>query len=256
VNGGFPGWTSVQSLVALELRDVDLAPDLVVVFSGINDLQPAGHVPFARDYAVGHGEILPRVLGAVPPPLPLVSRLVFVEWLRKRIAPPRPGIDGRGYAPAWEWRGGARRDAMPEEAVDVFGRNLRATAAVAAAFGARTLFVAQTARLRAGREEEDRVYLESWTPGLTWRGYLDGVRRYNDAARALAGEGVAAYFDPFSGSGFGDADFQDPVHFSEAGSERFARALAAAIGRLRAEGDGAPLAKMAAGSAAPASRTE
>ena len=132
VNGGFPGWTSVQNLVALELRDVDLSPDLVVVFAGINDTQPAGHVPFFRDYSVGHGEILPRILGAVPPPLPLVSRLVFVEWLRNRIGSGSRGVDGRGYAPAWRWHGGARRDAMPEEAVDVFRRNLRSMAGVAA----------------------------------------------------------------------------------------------------------------------------
>lgn len=253
VNGGFPGWTSVQSLIALELRDVDLSPDLVVVFSGINDLQPAGHVPFARDYSVGHGEILPRVLGAVPPPLPPASRLVFVEWLLHRLGRVPETIDGRGYAPAWDWRGGTRRDEMPPEAVDVYRRNLRSTAAVAAAFGARTLFVAQTARLRAGREEADRVYLESWTPGLTVRGYLDGVRRYNEAAKALSAEGVAAFVDPFAGDAFGDADFLDPVHFSPEGSERFARLLAAEVGRLRGGGGAAPLANMATESAAPAS---
>jgi len=234
VNAGFPGWTSVQSLVALELRDVDLAPDVVVVYSGINDLQPAGHVPFARDYSVGHGEILPRVLGARPPPLPAVSRSVFIEWLRGRIHEPGFAVDERGYAPAWEWEGGRRRDAMPEEAVEVFSRNLRSTAAVASAFGARPLLVAQTARLRAGSEAFDRSYLESWTPGLTAAGYLDGVARYNAAARALGEEGVAAFVDPFSGGDFTDADFADPVHFSDAGSNRFAARIAAEIRALAA----------------------
>ena len=248
VNGGFPGWTSVQNLVALELRDVDFSPDLVVVFAGINDTQPAGHVPFFRDYSVGHGEILPRILGAVPPPLPLVSRLVFVEWLRNRLGSVPRGVDGRGYAPAWRWHGGARRDAMTEEGVDVFRRNLRSMAGVATAFGARTLFVAQTARLRAGREEADRDYLESWTPGLTWKGYLDGVVRYNAAARQLADDGVASFFDPFASEGFADADFADPVHFSAAGSDRFARILAAEIERLRTDASAAPLANIRTGS--------
>src|SRR5262249_25564332 len=55
VNAGFNGWTSAESLVSLELRDLDLAPDLVVVLSGWNDLQPAGHVPFTSDYSLGHG---------------------------------------------------------------------------------------------------------------------------------------------------------------------------------------------------------
>lgn len=247
VNGGFPGWTSVQNLVALELRDVDFSPDLVVVFAGINDTQPAGHVPFFRDYSVGHGEILPRILGAVPPPLPFVSRLVFVEWLRKRIGPVQRGVDGHGYAPAWKWSGGARRDVMPDEGVDVFRRNLRSMAGVAEAFGARILFVAQTARLRAGREEADRVFIESWTPGLTSRGYLDGVRRYNAAARQLADEGVASFFDPFAPGGFADADFADPVHFSAAGSGLFARLLAAEVEKVRAGAAAAPLANIRTG---------
>lgn len=234
VNAGFPGWTSVQSLVALELRDVDLAPDVVVVYSGINDLQPAGHVPFARDYSVGHGEILPRVLGARTPPLPLVSRSVFIEWLRGKLRKPGFAVDDHGYAPAWDWVGGTRRDAMPEEAVEVFARNLRSTAAVARAFGARVLLVAQTARLRAGSETFDRAYLESWTPGLTAAGYLDGVARYNAAARALGGEGVAAFVDPFADGSFGDADFADPVHFSAAGSDRFAARIATEVRALAA----------------------
>lgn len=234
VNGGFPGWTSAESLIALELRDVDLAPDVVVVFSGINDLQPAGHLPLARDYSVGHGEILPRVLGAEPAPLPLVSRSVFLEWLRLRLGRAGPGIDDRGYAPAWAWTGGARRSRLPEEAVEVFDRNLRSTAAVARAFGARTLLVAQTARVRAGREAADRSFLESWTPGLDSAGFLDGLSRYNGAARALADAGVADFVDPFADGSFSDADFGDPLHFSREGSRKLAARIAAALEALRA----------------------
>jgi lysophospholipase L1-like esterase len=247
VNGGFPGWTSVQNLVALELRDVDLSPDLVVVFCGINDTQPAGHVPFFRDYSVGHGEILPRILGAVPPPLPLVSRLVFVEWLRDRIGRRPRRVDGSGYAPAWSWRGGARRDAMPEDAVDVFRRNVRSMAGVSAAFGSPVLFVAQTARIREGQVEADREYLESWTPGLTWKGYLDAVRRYNVAARELGDEGVVSFLDPFASGDFTDADFSDPIHFSVEGSERFAGLVAAEVERVRARLPAPPLANMERG---------
>ena len=150
VNAGFPGWTTVESLVALALRDGDLTPDLVIVYAGVNDLQPAGHVPFARDYSLGHGEILPRVLGAIPAPLPLAARSVFVEWLRGRLGLASLDVGAHGYAPAWGWTGGARRDSIPAEAVDVFARNLRSTVAVARTFGAKTLLVAQTARDSGG----------------------------------------------------------------------------------------------------------
>lgn len=245
-NGGFPGWTSLESLVSLEIRDLDLEPDLVVIFSGVNDLQPAGHVPFTPDYSLGHADILPRVLGVAPVPVRLVSRLVFVEWLRGRLKPAAGEAAAEGYTPSYDWNGGPKRDDIPAEAVSVYERNLRSTIAVAASRGARTLLVAQAARLRAGREAPDRAWLEGWTPGLTSQGYLAGLARYNAVARVLGDEGTALYFDPFAGEAFGDVHFLDPVHFSPAGSALFAKALAAYID--------APGGPRAGGGRGPASR--
>ncbi len=231
-NAGFPGWTSLESLVSLEIRDVDLAPDVVIVFAGVNDLQPAGHLPFTSDYTAGHAEILPRVLGVVPVPVRLVSRSVLLEFLLGRLAPHgAPAVEG--YAAAWSWTGGSRRDDVPAEAVATFERNLRSTAGVARAHGARTVFVAQTARVRAGHEVSDRAFLESWAPGLTSGGYLAGLGRLNAVARRLGEEGVATWIDPFADGAFPDSSFDDPFHFSPEGSGRFARALAA---RLTAPG--------------------
>lgn len=229
VNAGFPGWTSLESLVSLETRDLDLQPDLVVVFSGVNDLQPAGHVPFAPDYSVGHAEILPRVTGVAPVKVRLVSRLVFLEWLRGRLKPLDREESAEGYAPSYEWKGGPKRDDIPAEAVSVYERNLRSTVAVASAQGARTLLVAQAARVRAGHEKADLAWLEGWTPGLTAKGYLAGLAHYNAVAKKLGDEGIALFLDPFGAGSFTDAHFVDPVHFSPAGSELFARRLAAFV---------------------------
>jgi lysophospholipase L1-like esterase len=227
-NAGFPGWTSLESLISLEIRDVDLEPDVVVVFAGINDLQPAGHVPFVPDYSIGHAEILTRVVGVTPVPVRLVSRSVFLEFLLGRLAPRGAG-GAEGFMPAWKWTGGPRRDDVPDAAVAAFERNLRSTAAVARAHGARTVLVAQSARVRAGHENADRAFLESWAPGLTAAGYLSGLGRLNAAARRLGDEGVALFFDPFAGGAFPDSSFDDPFHFSPEGSDRFARALAARL---------------------------
>jgi lysophospholipase L1-like esterase len=190
-------------------------------------------VPFARDYSLGHGEILPRVLGAIPAPLPLAARSVFVEWLRGRLGLASPGAGAHGYAPAWGWAGGARRDAIPAEAVDVFARNLRSTVAVARAFGAKTLLVAQTARIRTERQAFDETYIESWSPGLTAGGYIEGLTRYSQAARSVANAEGATFVDPFADGAFTDQDFADPFHFSPAGSRKFALRLAGEIRGIR-----------------------
>jgi lysophospholipase L1-like esterase len=226
-NAGFPGWTSLESLISLEIRDVDLASDLVIVASGINDLQPASHVPFDPTYARGHADLLPRVTGVVPVPVRVVSRSVFLEFLLGRVRPAGAPAPPEGFAPAYDWAGGARRDDIPEAAVAVYERNLRSTIAAARAHGARTLLVAQSARVRPAHGTGDRAFLESWTPGLTAKGYLAGLARYNAVARALGAAGDALFFDPFADGAFGDSDFADPFHFSPQGSERFARALEA-----------------------------
>jgi len=223
-NAGFPGWTSVESLVSLQIRDLDLGPDLVVVFSGVNDLQPASHEPFNADYSVGHAEILPRVTGVVPVPVRLASRSLFVEKLLDLLRPRSPEAT-EGYSPAWEWQGGARKDDIPDAAVAVYERNLRSTIAVASSGGARTLLVAQAARIRRGRENADREWLKGWAPGLTPAGYLAGLARYNAVAKRLGAEGPAHFDDPFADGGFGDDDFSDPCHFSPSGSQKFAERL-------------------------------
>src|SRR5262245_56768948 len=62
-NAGFPGWTSLENLIALALRDIDIHPDVVLLFQGINDLQPASHTPFDPQYADFHVDLMQRALG-------------------------------------------------------------------------------------------------------------------------------------------------------------------------------------------------
>jgi lysophospholipase L1-like esterase len=247
VNSGFPGWTTVESLVSFELRDVDLSPDLVVVFAGVNDLQPAGHVPFTKDYTLGHADLLPRVLGVASVPLSVASRSLFMESLLDAVH--RSAASPEGWAPAWRWKGGARKDDIPDEAAAVFARNLLSTVGAARAHGARTLLVAQAARLRKGKEKADGEYLESWAPGLTPTGFQRALARYAVAARSVADRSGASFLDPFASGAFGDEDYADPFHFSTAGSERFAALLAAWVGerlpnlRPDSERTGSPLSR-------------
>ena len=224
VNAGLSGWTTVESLIALALRDIDLAPDLVIVYAGINDAQPAGFSPFARDYARGHAEVLASTVGVDPPPFSLFSRSLLIQTLGDALRGGRRGDAVHEVA----WKGtAARASAVAEEAVAVFERNLRSTIAVARSGGARTLLVGQSVRLRKGLEAADREYYESWTPGLTFAGAEQALARYNTVSRGLADGHDVFFLDPFASGTFVDADFADPVHFSAAGADRFAGVLEA-----------------------------
>jgi lysophospholipase L1-like esterase len=161
-------------------------------------------------------------------PIRLASRSLLVESLLGAVTAPK----AEGYAPAWEWAGGDRKGDVPDAAVAAYERNLRSIAAVAASRAARTLVVAQTARVRTGSERSDREYLESWAPGLTAEGFRRALERYNGVAARLGKEGLLLFHDPFAGGDFADADFVDPMHFGDAGATKLAARLAAVIGRL------------------------
>lgn len=230
INAGFPGWTTAESLISLELRDIDLHPDLVISFAGLNDLQPGSHRPLSRDYAKGHGDVLPRILGVDRIPVALASRFVFVEWLLDRMSPSREEVGG--YSPVWNWSGGERAPRLPDAAVEVFARNLRSTVGVSRVHGAQTLLLAQQIRLRQGRPD-DRGYIASWVPGLTPAAIVEGLARNNAAAQAVAADTSAHFFDLFASGAFQDADFADPFHFSVAGSRKMAEALAPVVREMR-----------------------
>lgn len=40
INAGVPNWSTWESLISFEFRDLDLDPDLIIVYHGINDIPP------------------------------------------------------------------------------------------------------------------------------------------------------------------------------------------------------------------------
>ncbi|HEY6322348.1 MAG TPA: SGNH/GDSL hydrolase family protein [Thermoanaerobaculia bacterium] len=221
-NAGFPGWTSLESLISLALRDVDLGPGLVVVYEGDNDLQPGGYRPFDREYEHGHAELALRALGFDRPPLPWRSRSVLLE--RLAAAWSRPGDPWASLDPRQP-----RHSRLAPGATATFDRNLRSLAAVARAHGARVALVTQTIRIRRRQRADDLQYLAQWLPGLAPEAAPGELERLNDVLRARRADEGVQLVDAAAGIGWQDEDFADPLHFSDRGSERFAGFLAAAL---------------------------
>jgi lysophospholipase L1-like esterase len=223
-NAGFPGWTTLENVISLVVRDEDLRPDLCVLFQGVNDLQPASHLPFDRQYEHGHAELAAAALGFDLAPPPWHRRLLLLEAVRRAVRGPED--PWAQLAPAD--LGGGRRVRLPEEAVAVFARNLRSYCALARAVGARPVLVTQTIRLRALHLDGDRSYLGRWIPGLEPEAAAGELERLNQVLRAVAqeGSGPLLLVDAARDVGWEDSDFADPLHFAPRGSERLAALLA------------------------------
>jgi lysophospholipase L1-like esterase len=232
-NAGFPGWTSLENLLALSMRDLELRPDVVVLFQGINDLQPAAHVPFDADYSRFHVAMQLSLLGFDVSPIPWYDRLVLVERVRNVLVGRRSQqLSGRPEATL-----DPRRALLPE-GVRVFERNVRSLVAVARAHGARVLLVTQLFRPRPFDEAADQAMIQFAIPDLEPGTATREIERLNDVLRAIAETGEADLADVARDVAWVQHDFTDPMHTSAWGSKKLAAALVDPVARLLPTGLG------------------
>lgn len=244
-NAGFPGWTSLEDLISLAIRDVDLGPDLVVLYQGINDLQPASLEPFDPEYERGHAGLSLEALGLGVAPPPFWARSLLLERLAGRLRPPGEALQAAPVGPRQAPSAvpeAAGRSRIPEAALAVFARNVRSLVGVARAHGAQVLLVTQPIRLRAASRSADERYLEEWVPGEPGAETAAAIDRFNDELRRLGGVGCARLADAAAEIDWQDADFGDPVHYTRPGAEKLSAYLAPRVAAiLAAEGAaGAP----------------
>lgn len=235
-NAGFPGWTSLENAISFVQRDASLEPDLVILYQGINDLQPASHAPFDPGYEAGHALLARQSLGLEGTALGWAHRSLLVESVRSRLfgkTDPWRALTGSGAQ-------GPRSSRIPDEAVRAFTRNVRALVAMSTDRGASVLLVPQKL---VGDRPQDLEYLRGWIPGLDPGRAAHELERFNEAlvVVGLVGPDVRLMESPPWRPGH----FVDPMHTSEAGSELLASAIAAEVrpileARVAAAQAGAP----------------
>lgn len=222
-NAGFPGWTSQENVISLAIRDLDLAPDLAILYQGANDLQPASHQPFDPQYEQGHAELSRRALGLDLPPLPWLGRSLLIEKLRDLgggAADPWKALDQTAGAPE------PRRDHVAPESVAIFERNVRSYAALARSRGAAVLLVTQPVRIRATARAADLTWLAGWYPGLAPEAVPRELEKLDEVLRRLGSEGVGTLADASREIPWADTDFGDPLHYTEEGRRKLVEYLA------------------------------
>lgn len=222
-NAGMSAATTGTSLGRLQHQVLDLAPSLVVVMHGINDLVSGLHPDFRRD-----ARHLPR------PPVARPPRSFLLDWLRQRWG------RLRARRPAAEV-GPRRRLAGLEDypALAVFERNLRSMAAIARAHGVPILFLTQATRYRlepsAGDEARFRI-----AAAVAGRGVVPpdvpslarGMQAFNAVVLALPeGPGIQV-FDLASRLPKTPDLIYDECHFTRAGNRRVAAELAPVVGAI------------------------
>lgn len=219
VNGGVPGYTSLEMLLKLEMIDFPAVdPDIVLAFVGLNDLQPSAAPGFRPDYTVGHAEIQRRFLGFATPTPGLVSRSVLLHKLALRLFGDRE--ERLSDTP--------RRAAPLLEAEEVYRERLRAIARLGRERGTPVVFLTQALRFGVGRPASpaDSAVALRWLPYLTVDGVVAGMERYNEITREVARDTGVPLVDVARGLALEDADFADYCHWSDVGAAKMAAFVA------------------------------
>jgi lysophospholipase L1-like esterase len=191
INAGVPSYTSAEDLPNLAFRLIDLQPDAVLIYQGINDFRTRNYRNFdnayfhyrkvwdggTRTWAKGEGE--------------LDGINAFIQY-----KPPDPN--------------GNEADNLRRSGTWAYGRNLTSMAGIAKAHGARCIFV--TAII-----DKQNEYSTSFV--------VDGIAEQNEVMKRVAAQQGAILVDLAAAFPSGDY-FVDAVHNNAAGAREKARIIA------------------------------
>ena len=235
VNAGCQGYSTFESLINLELRLVDLQPDLVLVYHGINDMRCAIYGTPVRDntnwraiWPVERPSGIDRFLQRST--TYLLLRRLDPQWLAMRQNLGAYVI--RDFDPSVDRY--VKSEPVPSQGYDNLRRNLASIVAVARYHGARVAFATQGARV------EDIA----WPPGTPREGppptasydvQVAGLARVQTILREVGAEldvtvieasagldAAAAASRAESGAELDDI-FSNDVHLTDRGADTLAR---------------------------------
>lgn len=207
INAGVAGYTSWESLSNLQLRVLDLSPDLVVIYHATNDVQ-ARLVPperYVRD-GTGHRKAWDRGRYGWWDHV-LIFRFV---GLKLGFSLPNSLDDAINVEHGGEENG---REWLARNPPDFFEDNLLDMVAVTRAHGAEIMFSSWAHRPGTDKHPLDPVYLE-------------GVDENNAAVRRTAEKERVAFFDFAAEMPQDESYWADERHVNEKGARRKAELFA------------------------------
>jgi lysophospholipase L1-like esterase len=239
INAGCQGYSTFESLINLELRVVDLEPDLVLVYHGINDMRCALYRDPVRDNthwrAVWPVERPSRLEQLVQASTTFrFLRSLDDGWIHRRSQLGSYVIVA--FDPVADQY---HKSDPPTLGFDNVRRNLQSIVAVARAHGGRPIFMTQAMRYSDLDEAPSRD-MQTW-----------GLKRVQELLREVGAEhdvpvlDIAPTIEAEAARQFAagevvevkvrdkvkiqDKVFTSEVHFTDAGSDLMARTVAAAL---------------------------
>jgi hypothetical protein len=214
-NLGVPGYTSLENLIQSLFVFRERRPSCAIYYMGWNDLRSAHVKGLQDDYSDFQ---LPAQIGNLAVgrrPGFLENNMLLLSLILSVFADQPP--------PAAE--PGAVLGEKDQRISRIFSENMRLIANINRYFGVKPIFVPQL--LNCGRFTGDRT--SGWIPIVPDKDIKFLMQGMNEDLAAVAKETGVLYLDRPLSLVWQDSDFVDTGHFSAAGAERFAEAIAGDI---------------------------
>lgn len=218
LNCGMGGWTSAEIFVNFALHLIDLRPDAVVLYHGLNDLEASLTAPFAADYSHSRknfGESYARI--RLMSRLPNIPGWKSFAYLKGRLL----GFGNVRYDLLGSIRAGKADLDNPFMGLETERRNIEHLIHLCRAHGIDVVLSTFAFHLHE-QVRQDRRTLK----------YQEGVRMENDMLRGLAGAHGLPLVDIAALIPDDDAYFVDTVHFAPDGMRFLADRFAARLGEI------------------------
>ena len=209
INAGVPGYTTAESLINLELRLLDLSPDLIFIYHAYNDFKPNRAPNFKSDYS--HW----RYREAIYIGRPFSNNFRFYTKLRNLVL---KNIPKKSNSPFPELK---RFDTVSTEGVKAFERNLKSIVYIAKSKNIKVILSTFVIPLNDENLKKDPEMFKSllyFTPSLTYKGILDARTKYNNAVKELAKKENIPLVDCDKIMPQSLEFFDDYVHFNDKGA--------------------------------------
>ena len=232
INGGVPGYGIVDILIRLETELRNFQPDLLILYETHNDLYAAlgPRAPPSFTQRPGRAVTLAPWTAWLEEHSLLYAKLVG-RWQALRSRSRAAARSAATEAVPW--------DSILDAAARAFERDVESVVAVAQARRIPIVLITVTHVSASDSVVHDAAIARSWTytvSGTPPSVVLDGYRRFGERLHRIALRRSIPIIDG-ARSGVTGPEFYaegDPIHFNDAGADRFARYVATQLSPLLA----------------------
>lgn len=216
INAGVPGYTTAESLINLNLRLLDLQPDVIVIYHSYNDYKPNRFPDYEPDYS--HWR---RPYGKVwrNPLRKWFAFFKMTDWAQTKFLPEKD-------------TGISRFDTVDIPGLDSYQRNLSNMVEIAKARGIQVVLSSEATIMSPETVKTFPQGVQSGkqhVPTLSILGLLDAVEKYDQRVRQVAEKYEVVYVDNLRLVSKDFEHFQDHIHLTKKGCQAVAENFAAAI---------------------------